>query len=163
MIVGHSERRAHYAMTDEVVAATLAAVLGGGARAVLCVGEDEGVRATGRHREHVRDQLGAALAGLDAALLERLTVAYEPIWAIGTGVVATAEQAAEMTAYVRAALAPLGAGSARVLYGGSVTPENAAELCAAGVDGFLVGGASLGAESFAAIVRAANDCYAGRR
>ncbi|HEV2428003.1 MAG TPA: triose-phosphate isomerase [Acidimicrobiales bacterium] len=163
VIVGHSERRAHYGMTDEVVAATLAATLARGLRAVLCVGEDEGVRAANRHREHVRDQLASALAALDAGALERLTVAYEPIWAIGTGVVATTAQAAEMTAYLRAALAPLGAGSSRVLYGGSVTAENAGELVTAGVDGFLVGGASLGADSFTAIVRAANDCYAGRR
>jgi triosephosphate isomerase (TIM) len=164
VIVGHSERRQNYAMSDEVVAATARAVLAGGLRVTLCVGEDRGVREAGRHEEHVRAQLDSALAGLDAAPGEALTVAYEPIWAIGTGVTASTDQVRDMTDYLRASLSARALGASRVLYGGSVTPDNASELVSgAGVDGFLVGGASLGAESFLAIVRAANDCYAGQR
>ena len=156
VLVGHSERRAMYHMDDAVVAETL--------RAVLCVGEDAGVRDAGGHEAHVRAQLESALAGLDVRHREQVTVAYEPVWAIGTGVTATSAQVAEMTRYLRAVLAAQGLVGTRVLYGGSVTPDNAAALVEEGdVDGFLVGGASLVAPSFLAIVQAVNGCYAKRR
>jgi triosephosphate isomerase len=164
VIVGHSERRQSYAMTDEVVAATLRAVVSGGLRAVLCVGEDLAVREEGGHEPHVRAQLESALAGIEGRFADAVTVAYEPIWAIGTGVSASTEQVRALTGYLRATLGALGLREARVLYGGSVNPDNAAELVSgAGVDGFLVGGASLKAESFYAIVQACNGCYAGQR
>ncbi len=157
VIVGHSERRALYAMTDEVVAATLRAVVAGGLRPVLCVGEDLVVREEGRHEAHVRAQLTSALSPLDERLVGSLTLAYEPVWAIGTGVTATTDQVRSMTSFLRATLASLGLASTRVLYGGSVNADNAGELVfGGGVDGFLVGGASLRAESFLAIVAACN-------
>jgi triosephosphate isomerase (TIM) len=164
VIVGHSERRQSYAMTDEVVAATLHAVVAGGLRAVLCVGEDLAVREAGRHEGYVRAQLESALAALEPRFFETVTVAYEPIWAIGTGVTAATAQVRTMTSYLRATLGARGLGDARVLYGGSVNPDNAEVLVSeGGVDGFLVGGASLKADSFLAIVRACNDCYARQR
>jgi triosephosphate isomerase (TIM) len=161
VLVGHSERRTHYAMDDASVAATLRSVLGAGLRAVLCVGEDAAVREAGEQERFVAAQLESALGGLDARHHDQLVVAYEPIWAIGTGVTATSAQVAAMAASLRATLARLGPASARLLYGGSVNPENAEELSReGGMDGFLVGGASLKAESFLAIVRACDDCYA---
>jgi triosephosphate isomerase (TIM) len=164
VLVGHSERRTHYFMDDDVVAATLRAVVRSGLRAVLCVGEDAAVRDDDGQDEFVRAQLVSALAGLEARFLELVTVAYEPIWAIGTGVTATNEQIETMTALIRSSLAALALPDARVLYGGSVNPENAASIVSeAGVDGFLVGGASLKADSFLAIVQACDDCYAGKR
>ncbi len=164
VLVGHSERRQSYAMSDDVVAATLRAVVTGGLRAVLCVGEDLAVREEGRQDEYVRAQLDSALAGLEPAALEAVTVAYEPIWAIGTGVSATIEQVRATTSYLRATVSARGAGDMRVLYGGSVNADNASELVTeGGVDGFLVGGASLTADSFLAIVHACNDCYAKQR
>ena len=164
VIVGHSERRTHYAMSDDVVAETLRAVLRAGQRAVLCVGEDLSLREAGDFEAFVEGQLSSALAGLEETWRPLVTVAYEPLWAIGTGVNATPEEVATMTAFLRRALASRGLGPARVLYGGSVTPDNAGSLVREGdVDGFLVGGASLKAEAFYAILRACDDCYAGRR
>jgi len=164
VLVGHSERRTSYAMTDEVVAATLRAVVRGGMRVVLCVGEDLAVREAGNDGEFVREQLHRALAGLEGKFHELVTVAYEPIWAIGTGLTATSEQVREMMVHVRRTLADLSIGGCRVLYGGSVNPDNAQGLLSEGtVDGFLVGGASLKAESFLAIVQACDDCYALKR
>jgi triosephosphate isomerase len=164
VLVGHSERRVHYGMDDEVVAATLASVVRGGLRAVLCVGEELGVREAGEHEGFVAGQLARALGGLEERFHEQIVVAYEPLWAIGTGVNATSEQVASMTSFLRATLAGLSLAATTVLYGGSVTPENAPSLVReGGVDGFLVGGASLKAESFDAIVRACDDCYAVKR
>jgi triosephosphate isomerase len=164
VLVGHSERRAMYAMDDAVVALTLRAVVRAGLKAVLCVGEALGVREDGDQDEWVRHQLRSALDGLDQRFAELITVAYEPIWAIGTGLTADASQVHAMMSHVRSVLAPLGLGEARVLYGGSVNGENAASLVAEGrADGFLVGGASLKAESFLAIVQACDDCYALKR
>ncbi len=164
VLVGHSERRAMYAMDDAVVTATLRAVVRSGLRAVLCVGEALDVREEGDQDEWVRRQLRAALEGLDERYGELVTVAYEPIWAIGTGLTATSEQVHEMMTHVRGVLAGLDLPESRVLYGGSVNAENAASLVAEGhVDGFLVGGASLKAESFLAIVSACDDCYALKR
>jgi triosephosphate isomerase len=164
VLVGHSERRALYAMDDAIVAATLSAVVRSGLKAVLCVGEALDVREEGDQDEWVRRQLRAALEGLDERFAELVTVAYEPIWAIGTGLTASSAQVYEMMTHVRSVLAGLKLGDARVLYGGSVNAENAASLVAEGhVDGFLVGGASLKAESFLAIINACDDCYALKR
>lgn len=158
-LVGHSERRDHHGEDDATVAAKLRAARNAGLAPLLCVGEPLSVRRAGEHLAFVQAQLAAALAGLAAADLTELTLAYEPIWAIGTGEVASPGDAQEAAAALRASLrahaGPL-AETVRILYGGSVTPASAAELFAgADVDGGLIGGASLDAESFAAICRAA--------
>ena len=164
VLVGHSERRSMYAMNDAVVAATLRASAKSALHVVLCVGEDGLVRDDAEQEAFVNAQLESALHGLDESLRPLVTVAYEPIWAIGTGVTATLEQVSAMTNFIRRVLARFSMPASRVLYGGSVNADNAASLMGeGGVDGFLVGGASLKAESFLAIVRAANDCYAGKR
>jgi triosephosphate isomerase len=112
----------------------------------------------------VEAQLTSALRGLDERFHPLVTIAYEPLWAIGTGVNATSEQVSETTGFLRKVLSSLGLAGTQVLYGGSVNPDNAASLVREGnVDGFLVGGASLKAESFYAILRACDDCYAIKR
>lgn len=159
-IVGHSERRAYYADDDALVAAKVQSALQGDLTCVLCVGETLEARDGGRHEATVIAQLQAALGDLPAAQIdERLVIAYEPVWAIGTGRTATPEQAGAMHRVIRGWLrerfSEVGADRS-ILYGGSVKPGNAADLIAAGdVDGFLVGGASLDPASFLAIVRAA--------
>jgi triosephosphate isomerase len=164
VIVGHSERRTQYAMSDEIVAATLSSVVHAGLHAVLCVGESLELRTANEHEAFVAEQLRRALGGLEERYHEFVTVAYEPLWAIGTGVVATAEQVSAMTAFVRGVLTKHLVGATRVLYGGSVNAENAGSLVRESeLDGFLVGGASLKAESFCAIVHAVDDCYAIKR
>ena len=164
VLVGHSERRAMYAMSDQVVAQTLRTVVRQGLNAVLCVGEELSVREATHHRDFVTAQLHAALEGLDEKVRPLVTIAYEPVWAIGTGLTASTEQVREMTEHVRTVAASLSLGDARVLYGGSVNADNAATLMTQGfVDGFLVGGASLKAESFLTIAQAANDCYDSKR
>jgi triosephosphate isomerase len=164
VLVGHSERRSMYAMDDATVSATLRHALRGGLRVVLCVGEALEIREADDQDEFVRTQLVSALKGIDARFHELLSVAYEPIWAIGTGRTATSEQVASMTAHIRNVLSSLGVDAARVLYGGSVNTENAATIVREGlVDGFLVGGASLKAESFLSIVQSCDDCYDGKR
>ncbi len=162
VIVGHSERRTLYGMDDQTVADTARAAVAGGLRAIVCVGEAEDVRARSAHRAFVEGQVAAALGALSAPAGE-VVVAYEPIWAIGTGRTASVADVAEMTGVIRAAVGATSLTDVRVLYGGSVTGDNAAELLAADVDGFLVGGASLRAESFAAIIAAGESCYAGGR
>lgn len=158
VLVGHSERRHLYGETDPVVAAKLRCALEAGLLPVLCVGENLAEREAGRAWEVVARQLEAALAPLDGEAAARVTVAYEPVWAIGTGRVATPEQAQEVHGRIRAWLAQhfdeqLAAGR-RILYGGSVNAENIDGLMARpDVDGVLVGGASLKAEGFARIVR----------
>jgi triosephosphate isomerase len=164
VIVGHSERRTHYEMTNEIVAETLRSVVRAGQHAVLCVGEDLSLREAGEHEAFVEGQLASALGGLEERFHPLVTVAYEPLWAIGTGVNATSEQVREMTAFLRRVLSSLALSTPQVLYGGSVNPDNAASIVREGnVDGFLVGGASLKAESFYAILRACDDCYAIKR
>lgn len=158
-LVGHSERRQLFGDTDAIVAGKLRAVLRHGLVAVLCVGETLDQREDGRAEETVAAQLHAALGDLEPAALETILVAYEPVWAIGTGRNARAEDAAAMHRFVRAWVAGrAGEGIARemrVLYGGSVTPENIRELLVQRqIDGVLVGGASLKVESFAAICAA---------
>jgi triosephosphate isomerase len=158
-IVGHSERRQLFGETDDGVRRKVAALFAANVLPIVCVGETLAEREAGRTLEVVERQVRAALAGLPAASLAALTVAYEPVWAIGTGKTATAGQAQEVHAAIRNILRELGgsAGDAmRIQYGGSVKPENAAELMSQpDVDGALVGGASLKAKDFLAIVKGA--------
>jgi triosephosphate isomerase (TIM) len=161
-LVGHSERREHHAESDEVVAAKVAAAIRHGLVPLLCVGEGLSVRQEGRAVEHVLAQLTAALDGVKADKARSIVVAYEPVWAIGTGEVATPEDAQEVCGAIRTRLAELYSGDladgVRVLYGGSVKGSNVAAIMAQpDVDGALVGGASLTAEEFVKIVRFTDD------
>jgi triosephosphate isomerase len=157
VILGHSERRQLFGETDEGIAKKLRAVQGAGMRPILCVGELLAEREAGRTFDVLARQLTGALAGADPAKAVELVVAYEPVWAIGTGRTATPELAQEAHAFIRARLADRfrgDAGQIRIQYGGSVKPDNAAELLAQpDIDGALVGGASLDPESFSAIIR----------
>jgi triosephosphate isomerase (TIM) len=154
-LVGHSERRAA-GETDAQVAARVRAALDVGLSVILCCGESLEQREAGETESWLTGQVTAALARVAPAEVGSLAIAYEPIWAIGTGRTATPDVAQEACAHVRAvAGATLDASALRVLYGGSVTPDNAADLMARpDIDGALVGGASLDPEGFAAIVRA---------
>jgi triosephosphate isomerase (TIM) len=158
VIIGHSERRQYFAETDETVNRRLGAALAGGLTPVVCVGETLDERESGRTEAVVTRQLRGGLAGCDTAALGSAVIAYEPVWAIGTGRTATPEQAQAVHALIRRELgalagAPLAAGI-RVLYGGSVKPDNVDALMAQpDIDGALVGGASLDAASFTRIVR----------
>ncbi len=159
-VVGHSERRQFHHETDELVAAKLAAAYRNGVTPILCVGEQEHIRDAGGHVAHCSAQLDAALARVPAEQARSLVIAYEPVWAIGTGQVATPDDAQEMCGELRTVLAERYSGDladgVRFLYGGSVKAGNAAELMAkADVDGALVGGASLDGDEFATICRAA--------
>jgi triosephosphate isomerase len=159
VVLGHSERRQLFGETDRALALKVPAALAAGLVPILCVGETEEERDGGETDRKLRHQVQEDLAGVPAERLAEVVIAYEPIWAIGTGRVATPEQAQEAIAFIRALVAGRdkdGAERLRVLYGGSVKPENAAELLAlADVDGALVGGASLDAQAFAQIVAAA--------
>jgi len=157
VVLGHSERRQFFGETDEVLARKVPAALAADLEPILCVGESEAARDGGETEEVLERQLQADLAAVEAADLERVVVAYEPIWAIGTGRTATPEQAQEACAFIRDVLRARGAAAdrVRILYGGSMKPANAAELLALpDVDGGLIGGASLDPEDFAAIVEA---------
>lgn len=157
-IVGHSERRALYGEDDEIVAGKFGLALEAGLVPILCVGETLTEREAGETEGVLRRQLGTVLAECGAAAFEDAVIAYEPVWAIGTGRSAGAEQAQAAHAFLRAQIAAEDATIAdrvRILYGGSVKPDNAAALFAgADVDGGLVGGASLDAASFLAIAGA---------
>jgi triosephosphate isomerase len=158
-LIGHSERRHVFGETIEETARKVRAVLAGGLIPVLCVGEQLDERERGETIAVVQRQLDA-VRELDAEGLGRLVIAYEPVWAIGTGRNATPQDAAEVHAAIRSHLAALGAPAERlpILYGGSVKPANAAELVAEKeIDGVLVGGASLDPVSWSAIVRAGRD------
>jgi triosephosphate isomerase len=157
-IVGHSERRAYHLESQELVAAKARRALAAGLTPIVCVGETLAQREAGRTNDIVGDQLAVVLALLSAEDAARLVVAYEPVWAIGTGRSATSAQAQEVHAFLRARLAAKGEQVARVplLYGGSVKPDNAAELFRQpDIDGGLIGGASLRDEDFLAICAAA--------
>jgi triosephosphate isomerase len=158
-IVGHSERRQLFGETDETVRKKVGALLQGSIRPILCVGETLAEREANRTLEVVDRQVRAGLAGLPSEALAAITVAYEPVWAIGTGKTASAAQAQEVHAVIRRILRELGGAVAdqmRIQYGGSVKPDNAAELMSQpDVDGALVGGASLKASDFLAIVKGA--------
>lgn len=156
--VGHSERREYHAETDDVVNAKTHAALRHGLTPIVCVGEGLSVRREAVHVAHVLAQVDAGLAGLSAEQVGGLVVAYEPVWAIGTGEVATPEDAQEVCGAIRARIAETwgepAADSVRVLYGGSVKSSNVAGIMAKpDVDGALVGGASLDPDEFVAIVR----------
>ncbi|HEY5594423.1 MAG TPA: triose-phosphate isomerase [Nitrospiria bacterium] len=158
VLIGHSERRLIFGETDENVKRKLAAALKHGLKAVLCVGETVEQRRAGQTAAVVRDQLEKDLADATQGPTERILIAYEPVWAIGTGRVATAAQISEVHEIIRQALDKIfgsdSGGAIRVLYGGSVTPDNIADLAAIqNLDGVLVGGASLKPDGFAAIVK----------
>ena len=160
VVLGHSERRALFGETDKALALKVPAALETGLVPILCVGETEQERDNDDTDRKLRQQIREDLAGVPSERLSEVVIAYEPIWAIGTGKVATPEQAQEAIAFIRALVGDRDKQAAeqlRVLYGGSVKPENAAELLAlTDVDGALVGGASLDAEAFAQIVAAAS-------
>jgi triosephosphate isomerase len=158
VLVGHSERRQYHGEDDAVVNAKVNAAARHGLIPILCVGEQLDVRREGRHAAHCTAQLDGALAGVSADVVRTIVIAYEPVWAIGTGEVATPDDAQEVCAALRARLAELYAGDladgVRVLYGGSVKAANAAGIMAQpDIDGALIGGASLDAAEFAGICR----------
>jgi triosephosphate isomerase (TIM) len=159
VVLGHSERRALYAETDKALQLKVVKALEAGLTPMLCVGETEEERERGDTERKLRHQVQEGLEGVPVERLPEVVVAYEPIWAIGTGLTATPEQAQDAVAFVRALVEDRdkAAGQAvRILYGGSLKPDNAPELLALpDVDGALVGGASLEAESFARIVEVA--------
>ena len=157
VIIGHSERRQFYGDTDSSVNQKTKAALAAGLAAIVCVGESLTEREAGQAENIVKGQAVGGLDGLTVADMERIIIAYEPVWAIGTGKTATPEQAQEMHAFIRRTISETHGGEianeTRILYGGSVKPDNIATLMSQpDVDGALVGGASLEAESFAQIV-----------
>jgi triosephosphate isomerase (TIM) len=164
VIVGHSERRTLYGMDDAAVAATLRAVLRHDMTPIVCVGESEEQRESGRAESVLEEQVMTAMTGLSPEVLAGLVVAYEPIWAIGTGNTATPVDAEDACAFLRSLFGKLGGDTAaagvRIQYGGSVNGENAGDLMGEpDVDGLLVGGASLQAAGFLDTIRATAACY----
>jgi triosephosphate isomerase (TIM) len=159
VILGHSERRQMFGETDRALQLKVPAAFEAGLIPILCVGETEEEREAGDTERKLRHQVQEGLARVPIERLGEVVIAYEPIWAIGSGRSATSEQAQDAIAFIRALVADRSreqAGRTRVLYGGSMKPDNAAELLALpDIDGGLVGGASLDAETFAAIVNAA--------
>jgi triosephosphate isomerase len=158
VIIGHSERRAYFGETDETVNKKVQAVLSHDLHPIICVGESLKERERGDTFKIVERQMREGLQGLDAAAAQVIVIAYEPIWAIGTGKTATPEQAQEVHAFIRGLVSaifdPEGAEEIRIQYGGSVKPDNVDELMAQpDIDGALVGGASLEVDSFVRIVR----------
>ncbi|HUA11080.1 MAG TPA: triose-phosphate isomerase [Solirubrobacteraceae bacterium] len=160
VVLGHSERREYFGESDRALAAKVPAALAAALTPILCVGESEAERDSDETERRLRHQVKEGLSDVAPDRLGEVVIAYEPVWAIGTGRVAEPEQAQDAAAFIRALVGDLDAGAAgavRILYGGSVSPENAAELLALeDVDGALVGGASLDAASFAAIIAAAS-------
>jgi triosephosphate isomerase len=157
VIIGHSERRQYFGETDETVNKKAKAVISAGLTAIVCVGETLAERESGRTFAVIESQVKGGLAAFSAGLLAKTIIAYEPVWAIGTGKTASDAQAQEVHAFIRSLLAALFgqevADAMRILYGGSVKPDNVKGLMSQpDIDGALVGGASLKADSFAAIV-----------
>ena len=159
VVLGHSERRQYDGESDRALQDKVPAALDAGLEPILCVGETEDEREAGETQRKLRHQVGEALEKVAAERLAEVVIAYEPVWAIGTGQVATPEQAQEAIAFVRALVgdrSPEAAARVRILYGGSVKPDNAAEILSQpDVDGALVGGASLDPEELVRIVEAA--------
>ena len=158
VVIGHSERREYHCESDELINAKIKAAFSKGITPIFCLGESLEVRKAGNQVSHCLAQVEAGLAGLTADQVKQIVIAYEPIWAIGTGEVATPEDAQEVCGAIRGLLADLYdadvAATTRVLYGGSVKSSNVADIMAKpDVDGALVGGASLDADEFARIVR----------
>lgn len=164
VIVGHSERREYFAETDQTVNAKTLKALQAGLKPIVCVGESLGQRKKDVHETMVAKQVQAALSTVDDSTVEDVVIAYEPIWAIGTGETATPEQAQEMHAMIRNVISDLydesSADAIHILYGGSMKPHNAEELLQQpDVDGGLIGGASLKADSFASIIEIAEKLF----
>ena len=160
VLCGHSERRHVIGETDELINKKIAAAISGGLLPIFCIGELIEERQAEKTEEVVTRQLKGGLAGLSAEKVSAITIAYEPVWAIGTGLTATPQQAQEVHALIRGLLGEMYdsdlAGEIRIQYGGSAKPDNAAELMAQDdIDGLLVGGASLKADDFTAIIKAA--------
>ena len=160
VVVGHSERRQYHNESDELVAKKAAAALKNGMSPIVCVGEPLEIREAGTHVDYVVEQTRNSLAGLDQDALARTVIAYEPVWAIGTGKVASADDAQEVCAAIRTLVKELAgedvAAGIRILYGGSVKTDTIAEIVSkADVDGGLVGGASLSGEEFAKLAASA--------
>lgn len=160
VVVGHSERRQYHAETDEIVAAKAKAALGEGMKPIVCVGEPLEVREAGEHVDYVVAQTRASLEGLSSEDLTNTVIAYEPVWAIGTGKVASADDAQEVCKAIRELIVEIAgdevAAGLRILYGGSVKTDSVAEIVGQpDVDGGLVGGASLDGKDFAGLVAAA--------
>ena len=160
VILGHSERRTYFGETNATVHKRLEAALQSGLSPIVCVGETREQRESGKAEEVVSDHLRGAYEDISAADAQKTVIAYEPVWAIGTGLTATPDQAQEMHAFIRSVLTELYgdsvAQSLRIQYGGSMKPGNAKELLARkDIDGGLIGGAALQAESFAAIIKGA--------
>jgi len=158
VVVGHSERRSHHGESYALVNSKVKAALSVGLTPILCVGESDEIRSAQTHIEYVTDQLNGALAGITPGQVKKIVIAYEPVWAIGTGKSATAEDAQEMVQALRARIAKLANGptasQVRILYGGSVKASLIKEIMACpDVDGVLVGGASLDPEEFAKIAK----------
>jgi len=158
VVIGHSERRANHNETDSVVNAKIKAALANEIKPILCVGEELAIREAGTHVEYVLEQLRNALKGFHKPDLKKIVIAYEPVWAIGTGKTATPEDAQEVCAAIRTELRKIGsdeiADNCRILYGGSVKSINTLEIMKeTDVDGALVGGASLDPEEFARICK----------
>lgn len=157
VLIGHSERRQYFNETDETVNLKLKSALAHNLVPIVCVGEHKAERESGRTNDVLKQQLSVGLQGIDPAAATSLVVAYEPVWAIGTGLTATPQIAEDAHRFIRTQIAevlsPAIAASTRILYGGSVKPDNAANLCCLeNIDGALVGGASLDPTSFAQIV-----------
>ncbi|HEY2215071.1 MAG TPA: triose-phosphate isomerase [Acidimicrobiales bacterium] len=164
VIVGHSERRTLYGMTDEMVSSTLKAVVRHEMTPIVCVGESEEERAASKTEAKLEQQVLAALDGLAPEVVSALVLAYEPLWAIGTGQAASAMDAEDASVFIRSLVAKVAgdeaAGAIRIQYGGSVKADNAPDFMSEpNVDGLLVGGASLEAASFLDIIRASAACY----
>ena len=162
VILGHSERRQYFGETDETVNARLKAVLSRDLKAIVCVGESREQREAGETKAIIERQIRRGLADLTAEQMQNVIIAYEPIWAIGTGLVATVDQAQEVCAFIRSLLTQIfgkeTADETTVQYGGSMNDKNCADLLAMpDIDGGLIGGASLKPDSFAAIVKAASQ------
>lgn len=158
VIIGHSERRQMFGETDETVNKRTVQALKNGLKPIVCVGETLQERESDRTKDVVKTQTAGAFAGMQAADLDNVVIAYEPVWAIGTGKTATAEQANETIAYIRSVVADLfgktAADKLRIQYGGSMNPQNAAALMAQpDIDGGLIGGASLKAVDFSKVVK----------
>ncbi|GAB3544679.1 hypothetical protein GCM10027343_20170 [Noviherbaspirillum agri] len=159
VIVGHSERRSYHGESDELVALKVVSAIKAGLTPILCVGESLAQREAGQTESVVGRQMDVVLAAISASDVGKLVVAYEPVWAIGTGKTATPQMAQEVHAMLRSRLAAKNATEAekvQILYGGSMKPENAKDLLAmADIDGGLIGGASLKVSDFLAIIKAA--------
>jgi len=157
VIIGHSERRQYFADTNDAVNKKAKAAFANGLKPIMCIGEDITIRESGKAEEYVLGQLVQCLDGLEGGLIPGLTIAYEPIWAIGTGKTATSEDANKMCAAIRKKVSEIygtaSAAAVRIQYGGSVKPSNITELMSMpDIDGALVGGASIKVEDFIAII-----------